>query len=88
MAAVLAAARELVSPTCAVTEIAAPGTLEGGDVIVYGDRIAIGLSKRTDRHGAEQLAALVAPRGTGRTCARSRAACTSRAGSAWCAPTC
>ena len=59
MAAVLAAARELVSPTCAVTEIAAPGTLEGGDVIVYGDRVAIGLSKRTDRNGAEQLAALV-----------------------------
>src|SRR5439155_21314863 len=28
----------------------------GGDVIVYGDRIAIGLSERTNRAGAEQLA--------------------------------
>jgi dimethylargininase len=59
VAAVLAAARGLVGPTCTVTAIAAPGTLDGGDVIVYGDRVAIGLSKRTDRRGAEQLAGLV-----------------------------
>jgi dimethylargininase len=59
VAAVLAAARGLVGRTCAVTAIAAPGTLEGGDVIVYGDRVAIGLSGRTDRRGAEQLAGLV-----------------------------
>ena len=59
VAAVLAAARGLVGPTCAVTVIAAPGTLEGGDVIVYGDRVAIGLSGRTNRRGAEQLAGIV-----------------------------
>ncbi len=59
VATVLAAARGLVGRTCAVTAITAPGTLEGGDVIVYGDRVAIGLSGRTDRRGAEQLAGLV-----------------------------
>jgi dimethylargininase len=59
VAAVLAAARGLVGPSCTVTAIAAPGTLDGGDVIVYGDRVAIGLSGRTDRRGAEQLAGLV-----------------------------
>jgi dimethylargininase len=59
VAAVLAAARGLVGPNCTVTAIAAPGTLDGGDVIVYGDRVAIGLSGRTDRRGAEQLAGLV-----------------------------
>jgi dimethylargininase len=59
VAAVLAAARGLVGPTCTVTAIAAPGTLDGGDVIVYGDRVAVGLSGRTDRRGAEQFAGLV-----------------------------
>lgn len=59
VATVVAAARPLLGPTCTVTAIAAPGTLDGGDVIVYGDRIAIGLSQRTNRQGAEQLAELV-----------------------------
>ena len=57
--AVLDAARGLVSDGCATTAIAEPGTLDAGDVIVYGDRIAIGLSARTNRAGADQLAALV-----------------------------
>jgi dimethylargininase len=35
-----------------------PGTLDGGDVIVYGRRVAIGISARTNRDGAEQLASL------------------------------
>jgi dimethylargininase len=34
-----------------------PGTLEGGDVIVYGNRVAIGLSSRTNLIGAQTLAA-------------------------------
>jgi dimethylargininase len=34
-----------------------PGTLEGGDVVIYGDRIAIGLSGRTNAAGAAVLAA-------------------------------
>ncbi|HEX7490522.1 MAG TPA: hypothetical protein VF337_02335, partial [Candidatus Limnocylindrales bacterium] len=33
-----------------------PGTLEGGDVIVFGDRLAIGLSGRTNTFGAQTLA--------------------------------
>jgi dimethylargininase len=32
-----------------------PGTLEGGDVMMVGDHFYIGLSKRTNREGAEQL---------------------------------
>ena len=39
----------------ATARIEAPGTLDGGDVIVYGDRVAIGVSARTNREGAEQL---------------------------------
>jgi len=57
--AVADAARELVPAGCTVTAIAEPGTLDAGDVIVYGDRVAIGLSARTNGEGAEQLAALV-----------------------------
>src|SRR5262249_9051933 len=33
-----------------------PGTLDGGDVIRVGDRVAIGVSARTNEHGARQLA--------------------------------
>ena len=39
-----------------VVRVEAPGTLEGGDVVVYGDRIAIGLSARTNAVGARVLA--------------------------------
>ena len=42
----------------ATARIEGPGTLDGGDVIVYGDRIAIGVSARTNREGAEQLCRL------------------------------
>ena len=42
-----------------LVEIAAPGTLDGGDVIVYGDRVAIGVSARTNEAGAQQLAEAV-----------------------------
>ncbi len=57
--AVFDAARRLVGPACVVARIEDPGTLDGGDVIVYGDRVAIGVSARTNRQGAEQLAGLV-----------------------------
>ena len=33
-----------------------PGTLEGGDVVIFGDRLAIGLSARTNALGAGVLA--------------------------------
>lgn len=35
--------------------IEAPGTLEGGDVMMAGDHFYIGLSNRTNRKGAEQF---------------------------------
>jgi dimethylargininase len=39
-----------------VVRVEDPGTLEGGDVVVYGDRLAIGLSGRTNALGAQVLA--------------------------------
>jgi dimethylargininase len=45
----------LPAGTCVVS-VEEPGTLEGGDVIIYGDRIAIGLSARTNLLGARVLA--------------------------------
>ncbi len=55
VAAVVAAARDLVPPDCRVMTIEPPGTLDGGDVLLYGDRVVIGISGRTNRAGAEQL---------------------------------
>ncbi len=43
--------------------IQAPGTLEGGDVLVVDRRVFIGLSSRTNPAGAGQLAALLEPFG-------------------------
>jgi dimethylargininase len=53
-AAVLAAHRPLV-------QIEGPGTLDGGDVLVCGRRVFVGLSTRTNRAATEQLAALLRP---------------------------
>jgi dimethylargininase len=39
-----------------VVQVEVPGTLEGGDVIFFGDRIGIGLSRRTSLAGARVLA--------------------------------
>jgi dimethylargininase len=39
-----------------VVRVEDPGTLEGGDVIVYGDRVAIGLSARTNSIGGDVIA--------------------------------
>jgi dimethylargininase len=46
-----------------LAEIAAPGTLDGGDVCEAGDHFFIGLSERTNEAGAEQLTAWLAARG-------------------------
>ena len=35
--------------------IASPGTLEAGDVMMVGNHFFIGISKRTNTHGTEQL---------------------------------
>jgi len=48
-----------VAPAADVARILEPGTLDGGDVITYGRRVAIGISARTNEAGARQLAALV-----------------------------
>jgi len=58
VAPVAARARALV-PGAQVVEIGEPGTLDGGDVICFGDRVAIGLSARTNRDGASRLAEAV-----------------------------
>lgn len=43
--------------------IVPPGTLDGGDICEAGDTYFIGISERTNREGAEQLAALLSPKG-------------------------
>jgi dimethylargininase len=43
--------------------IAAPGTLDGGDVLQVGETVFVGRSTRTNADGIEQLRALVAPLG-------------------------
>ena len=40
-------------------EISEPGTLDGGDVCEAGDKFFIGVSQRTNEHGAAQLAAFL-----------------------------
>ena len=43
--------------------ISAPATLDGGDVLCVDRTLFVGLSRRTDRAGAEQLRAIVEPFG-------------------------
>jgi dimethylargininase len=56
IAAALAAHRTLA-------HIDPPGTLDGGDVLLLGNELLVGLSRRTNAEGASQLAAHVAPHG-------------------------
>ena len=44
-------------------EIRSPGTLDGGDVLVVGRRVFVGLSARTNRAGADQLAGILVAAG-------------------------
>jgi dimethylargininase len=53
---VLRAALARLPADTQVVRVEDPGTLEGGDVVVYGDRLAIGLSVRTNVLGARVLA--------------------------------
>lgn len=46
-----------------LAHIAAPATLDGGDVLRVGRRVFVGLSERSSREGVEQLAAALAPFG-------------------------
>jgi dimethylargininase len=45
------------------TTIAAPATLDGGDVLQVGDEVFVGRSQRTDAAGVEALGSLLAPLG-------------------------
>lgn len=40
-----------------------PGTMDGGDVLVSGKQVFVGLSSRTDRHAAGQVRHLLEPHG-------------------------
>ena len=42
-----------------IAEIIAPGTIEGGDILVTGREILVGLSARTNREGVAQLTDIV-----------------------------
>ena len=64
VAAVLSEYRPLQS-------IAAPGTLDGGDVLRVGRTLYVGLSTRTNEDGARQLARHVEPFGYGVECIRT-----------------
>jgi dimethylargininase len=46
-----------------VVRIEPPGTMDGGDVLVVGRRIFVGLSSRTNLAGVKQLRAATAPHG-------------------------
>ena len=46
-----------------IEHITAPGTLEGGDVMMVGDHYYIGLSDRTNQAGADQLIAALSKYG-------------------------
>jgi dimethylargininase len=45
--------------------VVSPGTLDGGDVLQVGDHFYIGLTRRTNREGAEQLSTLLRGYGFG-----------------------
>ena len=46
-----------------LARLEAPATLDGGDVLVVGRQVFVGLSDRTNPEGAAQLARLLAPHG-------------------------
>jgi len=46
-----------------VHRMAAPATLDGGDVLIAGDVVLVGLSARTNREGARAVAAIAEPQG-------------------------
>ena len=50
-----------------VERIAGPGTLDGGDVLQVGEHFYVGLKRRTNREGAEQLAEILRGHGFGVT---------------------
>lgn len=58
-----AAVEAALGPLREVLRMEAPATLEGGDVLVLGRTIFVGISKRTSELGAEILRRVAAPHG-------------------------
>ena len=58
-----AAVAEALRPYRRLFRIEPPGTLDGGDVLRIGKMVFVGLSRRTDRAGIEQLRDLLDPFG-------------------------
>lgn len=54
---------EALRPHRPLLRLAAPATLDGGDVLALERTLWVGLSRRTNEAGARQLSALVAPHG-------------------------
>lgn len=58
---------QLIAPTLAayrnLVPIQPPGTIEGGDVLIVGKHVLIGLSARTNQAGAAQLGGILAKYG-------------------------
>lgn len=57
------AVERALAPVRQLAHISAPGTLDGGDVLVVGKRIVVGRTGRTNDTGITQLRALLAPFG-------------------------
>jgi len=55
-----------------VERITNPGTVDGGDVLQVGDHFYVGLTRRTNREGAEQLSAILRRHGFGVSFVRLR----------------
>ena len=58
-----AAVAQALQPWRTLRHIEAPGTLDGGDVLVLGKRILVGAGGRSNADGIAQLAALLTPWG-------------------------
>ena len=61
-----------LGPYRTIERLAAPATLDGGDVLRLGRMVYVGISTRTNSEGARQLAAILAPFGYTVRCARVR----------------
>lgn len=53
------AIKEVLSAYKSILSIRSPGTLDGGDVLRIGDHFYIGVSKRTNQAGADQLSKIL-----------------------------
>jgi dimethylargininase len=58
-----AAVAEALAPYRALREIVAPGIVDGGDVLVAGRRVFIGISTRTNRDAVAEMRRLLLPLG-------------------------